>query len=56
VLDPDAPSFLRTDDMPRAIRDFCSATHQAASGTPGALVRAALEGLALRYRWVVERP
>jgi rhamnulokinase len=54
VIDPDAPPFLRALDMARAIRDFCAATGQAAPGAPGALVRAALEGLALRSRWVIE--
>lgn len=55
VIDPDAVAFLRADDMLRAIREFCSATHQPLPETPGALVRATLEGLALRYRWVLER-
>jgi rhamnulokinase len=54
VLDPDAPVFLRADDMVGAIRDFCTASHQPAPETPGTLVRAALESLALRYRWVIE--
>jgi rhamnulokinase len=54
VIDPDASAFLRADDMPRAIRDFCDATGQPPPDSPGALVRTALEALALRYRWVVE--
>ena len=55
VIDPDAPPFLRADDMAQAIRDFCVATGQPAPETPGGLARAALEALALRSRWVVER-
>jgi rhamnulokinase len=54
VIDPDAPAFLRADDMAEAIRDVCAATGQPAPDTTGALVRVALEGLALRSRWVVE--
>jgi rhamnulokinase len=54
VLDPDAPEFLRADDMSRAIREFCSARGQQPPAEPGGLARAALEGLALRYRWVLE--
>jgi rhamnulokinase len=54
VIDPDAPAFLRADDMAQTIRDFCVANGQPAPETPGALVRAALEGLALRSRWVIE--
>jgi rhamnulokinase len=54
LVDPDAPEFLRADDMVRAIRDYCSATGQQEPGGPGAFVRTALESLALRYRWVIE--
>jgi rhamnulokinase len=54
VIDPDAPEFLRADDMSRAICEFCFATGQQPPDEPGELARAALEGLALRYRWVVE--
>jgi rhamnulokinase len=55
VIDPDAPAFLRADDMAQTIRDFCVANGQPAPDAPGALVRVALEGLALRSRWVIER-
>jgi rhamnulokinase len=55
VIDPDAPAFLRADDMASAMRDRCAASGQPAPETPGALVRVALEGLALRSRWVIER-
>ena len=55
MIDPDAPAFLRADDMAQTIRDFCVAHGQPAPDAPGALVRVALEGLALRSRWVIER-
>lgn len=54
VIDPDAPVFLRADDMRRAIREFCIAHGQPVPETPGELVRVALEALALRSRWVIE--
>jgi rhamnulokinase len=41
--------------MPQAIADFCRHTGQPAPQEPGAVVRCALESLALRYRWVFER-
>ncbi len=55
LVDPDAPEFLRADDMRQAIRDFCRASGQSPLDGPGPLVRTALESLALRYRWVIER-
>jgi len=55
LVDPDDPSFLRPPDMPAAIRDYCIRTGQRPPQDRGATVRCALEGLALRYRWVIER-
>jgi rhamnulokinase len=55
VLNPDDASFMLPASMPAAIADFCRKTGQAVPEAPGAVVRCALEGLALRYRWVLER-
>ncbi len=41
--------------MPQALADYCRRTSQPAPVDPGATVRCALESLALRYRWVLER-
>jgi rhamnulokinase len=41
--------------MPAALADFCRRTGQPAPTEPGAVVRCALESLAMRYRWVLER-
>ncbi len=54
VIDPDAPVFLRAENMVAAIRTYCLNTGQVAPHDVGALVRTALESLALRYRWVIE--
>jgi sugar (pentulose or hexulose) kinase len=55
VIDPDHPEFFKPGDMPARIRDFCHRTGQTPpAGKPG-LVRCALESLALKYRWVLER-
>ncbi len=55
VIDPDAPEFLPHGDMPARIRQYCARSGQAVPERPGEVVRVALEGLALRYRWLLER-
>jgi rhamnulokinase len=55
VVDPDDGAFLLPPSMPDALADFCRRTGQVVPAEPGAVVRCALEGLALRYRWVLER-
>jgi rhamnulokinase len=54
-VDPDDESFLRPGDMPARIREFCQRTGQPVPETRGAVVRCALESLALKYRWAVEQ-
>jgi len=41
--------------MPDKIRQFCADTGQAVPESKGAVLRCALEGLALRYRWVLDK-
>lgn len=53
IIDPDNAAFNAPRDMPLAIRDFCSKTGQTVPGDEGAVVRCALESLALRYRAVL---
>ncbi|WP_258358772.1 rhamnulokinase [Moorella sulfitireducens] len=55
VVDPDHPSFLNPEDMPAAIQVYCRETGQPVPGTKGETVRCALESLALKYRWVLEK-
>jgi rhamnulokinase len=55
VIDPDHDTFLAPDNMPAAICAFCRETGQAIPQTKGEIIRTALEGLALRYRWTVEK-
>jgi rhamnulokinase len=55
VVDPDDGSFILPPSMPAALADYCRKTGQPAPAEPGAVVRCALESLALRYRWVLER-
>jgi rhamnulokinase len=55
LVDPDYGEFLRPGDMPARIRAFCRRTGQPVPGSRGAVLRCALESLALKYRWVLER-
>jgi rhamnulokinase len=54
-VDADHLSFILPESMPQALADFCRRTGQTAPIEPGAVVRCALESLALKYRWVLER-
>ncbi len=50
LIDPAHPSLVAPDDMPVAIRACCAAEGQPTPDDPGAVVRCALESLALAYR------
>jgi len=55
VVDPDHDDFLKPGDMPARIQAFCQRTNQPVPQSKAAIVRCALEGIALKYRWVLER-
>ncbi len=55
VVNPNDDSFIYPADMPAALAEYCRRTGQPAPDSPGVTVRVALEGLALCYRWVLER-
>jgi len=55
LIVPADSRFLAPGDMPIRIQDFCRDTNQPVPETNGAIVRCALESLALEYRWVAER-
>lgn len=55
LVEPDSHDFLRPGDMPARIRAFCARTGQKMPETKGEVVRCALESLALKYRWVLEK-
>jgi rhamnulokinase len=55
LVNPDDAAFVLPLSMPAALADFCRRTGQPGPVEPGAVVRCALESLALRYRWVLER-
>jgi rhamnulokinase len=53
VIDPDDSRFLHPGDMPQRIRSYCAETNQSVPQTRGEVIRVALEGIALKYRWVL---
>jgi len=55
LVDPDHASFLLPASMPEALAELCRKTGQAVPREPGPVIRCALESLALKYRWVLER-
>ena len=55
ILNIDEPGFLNPDDMLDAIAEQCTRTGQTMPTEPGAIARAVLEGLALRYAIVVDQ-
>src|SRR4029077_4502789 len=55
LVNPDDASFMLPSSMPAALADYCRKTGQRVPEEPGDVVRCALESLALRYRWVLER-
>jgi rhamnulokinase len=55
IVDPDHASFILPVSMPEALADSCRRTGQPAPEGVGPTVRCALESLALRYRWAVEK-
>ena len=55
VINPDSEEFFKPGDMPTRIGEYCRLTGQPVPEDKGAVVRCALEGIALKYRWVLAR-
>jgi rhamnulokinase len=54
IVDPEAAALQRPGDMPTLIREFCRSTGQPEPESRGAVVRCALESLALQYGQVLD--
>jgi rhamnulokinase len=54
LIDPDDECFVAPESMPDAIKDYCRKTGQTVPETDGAVIRCALESLALRYQMVLQ--
>jgi rhamnulokinase len=55
AIDPDDSAFFHPGNMPERIQEYCAHTNQTLPQTKGEIVRVALESIALKYRWVLER-
>jgi rhamnulokinase len=55
LVAPGDARFLKPGDMPGRMGAFCRETGQVVPESRGAIVRCALESLALAYRWTAER-
>ncbi len=55
LIDVDDPIFLPPGDMPARAQSYCERSGQAVPETRAQITRVVCEGLALKYRWAVER-
>jgi rhamnulokinase len=55
MVNPDDDALVLPANMPQALAALCRRTGQAVPEGPGPVIRCALESLALKYRWVLER-
>ena len=55
IVDVDAHPFLAPGGMPEKICRYCADTGQPVPQSKGEILRCALESLALRYRWVLDK-
>jgi rhamnulokinase len=55
VIDPDYMKFYNPEDMTSEIKSFCTMTGQKLPSEPGQFVRIILEGLAFKYRMVLDQ-
>ena len=55
LIDVDDPCFLAPGDMPARIQAYCEKTGQPVPKGRGEISRVIYEGLALKYRWAIER-
>jgi rhamnulokinase len=53
VIDVDDPEFLKPGDMPARIKEYCQKTSQAIPSDEASMIRIILEGIALKYRWII---
>ena len=54
IVNPDDPIFLPPGDVPTRIREYCQKTGQEPPASDGAVVRCALDSIALKYKQVLE--
>ena len=55
IVEPDYEAFMGIGNMPEMLADFCRQTGQPVPEDKGQFVRCALESLAMKYRWTLEK-
>jgi len=55
IVDPDYKEFIQMGGMVEKIQKYCQKTEQPIPENEGEFIRAVLQGLALRYRYVIEK-
>ncbi len=55
LIDPNAPCFLKPDQMPQKIAAYCRETGQPVPETPGQVTRCIFESLAFSYRLMLQK-
>lgn len=55
IIDPDYSEFAQMGGILKKIKNYCRLTGQPDPGSEGEIIRAVLQGLALRYRFVIEQ-
>lgn len=55
VVNPDYGEFFKPGDMPSRVQTYCEKTNQKVPESKAEIIRCILEGLALKYRFVLER-
>jgi sugar (pentulose or hexulose) kinase len=55
IIDTDYSEFLQMGGMPEKINTYCQKTGQPLPENEGEMIRAVLQGLALRYRYIIEQ-
>lgn len=54
-IDPDAPQFSSSGNMPKRIKDYCTATGQTPPENIGQVMRTVYLSLAMKYRYAIEQ-
>ncbi len=55
LADPDYEGFLRPGKMVDRVNEYCQKTQQPLPQSEGEVIRAVLQGIALRYRYIIEK-
>lgn len=55
IINPDDDVFFHPGGMPQKIQEYCRNSGQRIPQSHGEILRVALESLALKYRWVLDR-